>query len=372
MTKGAHRRLLAGVLIAVGVLSASAAQAQVSVVITWHQPDIRSFYLSDFSPTDTGSHPDLFTVGLVNSGGVPVSVELELEIRRETSVLLQARTGAFTLDPGPRLLTNRELPRTEQEYTLKDYEITDTAENLAERTLQTGLLPSGRYTFELRAFAGGTQSLLGSGNHVITVSNPSRVDLIAPGSSFGATLPVVATLNPQFFWTSDALEPGTTAAGQPTLLAARFRLRVVKVDDASSGEEAIQRFPVWEQIAEGRTNEFYPSSVQAIPLEPGATYAWQVERLVVTSGGTREIESDIYWFQIEDPGAGVFGAGVDQEVQNMMEQISDLQGMGDQLKGYQPAGQVLVDGVPVNTNALKELLARIVQGQVQVTSIIIR
>jgi hypothetical protein len=116
----------------------------------------------------------------------------------------------------------------------------------------------------------------------------------------------------------------------------------------------------------------YPSSVEAIQLEAGASYAWQIIRYVETSSGTVDIESPIFWFKMEDPAAGVVGASVDEEVDQMIDQIQEMQGVGDQLEGYQPTGQVIVDGQPMNLNALRNLLEQILNGQLQVGTIIIR
>lgn len=195
------------------------------------------------------------------------------------------------------------------------------------------------------------------------MSNPTRVDLVGPGDEFGQTLPIVATSTPQFFWSTDA-----SAIGINT----RFQIRVVKVEAASSAEEAMSAFAVWEDEIDNQMTAIYPSSVEAIQLEAGASYAWQVKRYVETSSGTAEIESTIFWFKIEDPAAGVIGASVDEEVDQMIDQIQEMQGVGDQLAGFQPTGQVIVDGQPMNLNALRNLLEQVLSGQIQIVTIIIR
>ena len=61
-----------------------------------------------------------------------------------------------------------------------------------------------------------------------------------------------------------------------------------------------------------------------------------------------------------------------QEVDQMIEQIQEMQGVSDQLEGYRPTGQVIVDGQPMNLNALRNLLEQVLNGQLQIITIIIR
>lgn len=364
--RATRRRHLLGLVAAVLVLWPAVAGAQVSVLFTWNQPDIQSFYLSDFDPSDTAVHPDLFTLQILNSTGLDQVVYLRFYILAGpggATQLVTASTDPFTLGAGGLMVTNRDLSQVGQDYTLSDYDVdTDAAEEIVNQLLETGVLPSDTYTFRIEVYS-EVGALMGSGEYALVVSNPSRVDLFGPGGEFGGTLPVIATSNPQFFWSSDAMGGAAST---------RFNLKVVRVDDATSGEEAIDGFAVWQTAITDQTTTIYPASVEAIPLEAGSSYAWQVTRIVGTSGGEREIESEIFWFKLEDPAGGVFGASVDEEVTAMMDQIMTLQGVGTELEGFTPLGTVLVDGRPVNINGLRELLKRVLSGEIQVTSIIIR
>ncbi len=359
------------------LLAAPAARGQVSVVFTWHQPDMQSFYLANFfdlaqESVDTGQHPDLFTIQLVNttSPPVPVNVSARITLRVESlniDELAWVQTRLFELGTAGIVLNNRQLSEEGQPWTVdgeKSGYDEDAAEDLSDTILQTGLLPSDTYTFRIQIFNEYDQPIPGAAtSYSLIVSNPSRVDLIAPGAEFGTTLPVVATATPQFFWTTDA-----SAAG----LTKRYLIRVVKVEDSSSAEEVMQGFANWEAVVENKTTEIYPSSADAMPLEPGVAYAWQVIRRIITSGGQVELESPIFWFKMEDQSAGVIGATVDEQVAQMINQIQEIQGVGTELGGFVPTGQVLIDGRPVDLNALKSLLEQILNGQIQVGSIVIR
>lgn len=371
-------RCLAAGFAAALLLIPSTGQAQVSMVFTWHQPDMQTFYLADFynlaqESVDPNQLPDLFTVTFINTYSEPVPVALRVKLRVENLNVLSGdieelavlQTNYADIEPGQTPITNRDIATESHDFSvnedLSDYD-EDAAEQLEDYILQTGLMPSGTYIFdvELLDFSGAviqTQSI------VRYVSNPTRVDLVGPGDEFGSTLPVVASSTPQFFWSTDASAADITT---------RFLVRVVKVEGGVTAEEAMQGYAVWEAGVENQTTAIYPSSVEAIPLEPSATYAWQVKRLVETSSGTQELESQIFWFKMEDPESGAVGANVDDEVSQMIDQILDIQGVSGELEGFVPTGQVMIDGQPVDLNALRELLELVLSGQLQITSIIIR
>ena len=366
MRAGARHRLVSLLVLGVGIWPALAS-GQAAVFITWNQPDIQTFYLSDFDPSDTSAHPDLFTVTITNTAGLDQTIFLRFFIFSGAGAaleILSAKSNDFVLAPGGLVVSNRELSNVDRPFGLADYSVnTETAEAITDKLLETGLLPSDIYTFRIEVYNSATAGLLSSAEHAVVVSNPTRVDLVGPGAQFGGTLPVVAIPTPQFFWSTDALDP---------LLTARFLIKVVRLQESASAEEAIQGFAVWEAEVTDQTTAIYPSSVEAIALEPGATYAWQIKRLIDTSGGIREIESEIFWFKMEDEASGIVGAGVDEEVDAMIDQIMSLQGLSQELEGFQPTGQVLVDGRPVSLNALRSLLERVLAGTIQIATIIIR
>ncbi len=375
------RWCLACGLVAALLLLPSQGRAQVSVNFIWHQPDMQTFYVADFidlaqESIDTSMMSDLFTVVITNTTVTARNVSLKVTLRIENLAALQlsgntlawAQSLPFTLEASEVLqVSNRDLGQEGSRFSIdsgKSGFDETTGEALQDLILQTGLLPSGTFVFDVAIHDEFDQPIPGASfSHSIIVSNPSRVDLVGPGTEFGGSLLVIATETPQFFWSPDAVASGLTS---------RFRIRVVKVEGATSAEEAMQGYATWEKIVENQTTEIYPSSVEAIALEAGQTYAWQVERLVETSSGTHELQSDIFWFKLEDPSAGVVGAGIEEEVSTMVERIQELQGISSELEGYQPTGMVLVDGKPTDLNALRNLLEQVLSGQIQIATIIIR
>lgn len=373
------RWCLASTAVAALCLWPSSGRAQVTLNFIWHNPDMQSFYLSDFpgigeGTVDVSQHPDIFTIVLRNVSTETKEVTVRVSFRVGSAVaneIAWIETIPITLNAGEVLsVTNRELGREGSRFATGDSDYDEEAtETLQDAILQSGLLPSDTYYFTIEVLNEVGILIPGaSALHVLWVSNPTRVDLVGPGSQFGGQLPVIATDTPQFFWSTDAITDVITAGR----VSARFQIRVVKVEGASTAEEAMQGFAVWEKIVENQTTEIYPSSVEAMALEVGETYAWQIVRQVETSGGIRGIESDIFWFKMEDPTSGIIGAGIEEEVSQMLNQILELQGVTGELEGYQPTGQVLVDGRPVDLNSLRNLLEQVLSGQLQIATIIIR
>lgn len=365
-------------LVAALLLLPSQGRAQVSVNIILHQPYMQTFYVADFmdlarESIDTSMMSDLFTVVIHNTPVTAREVSLKVTLRIENLATLQlggstlawAQSQPFTIEASEMLqISNRDLGQEGSRFSIdsakSDFD-QETGEMLQDLILQTGLLPSCTFIFDV-TIHDEFEVEIAFDTRSIIVSNPSRVDLVGPGTEFGGSLPVIATDTPQFFWSTDAFASGFS----------RFRIRVVKVEGAASAEEAMQGYATWEKIVEDQTTEIYPSSVEAIALEAGQTYAWQVERLVETSSGIHELQSDIFWFKLEDPSAGVIGAGVEEEVSTMIAMILDLQGLSSELEGYQPTGMVLVDGRPTDLNTLRNLFEQVLSGQIQIATIIIR
>ena len=142
----------------------------------------------------------------------------------------------------------------------------------------------------------------------------------------------------------------------------------VKVNGAGSAVEALQAgYPAWAATVAG-TSAFYPASVEALRLEPGATYAWQVTREVRSSGGTELVESPIYWFRVG--GAGPPGATAGALALRFAALLRALGLTG--LDGFTPVGATLEDGRPLPLDKLEELLTAIVAGEVAVLSVRVR
>jgi len=355
-------------LIACAALAASPATARVQVTLRPLAPP-EAFFVADLLPGSSGARPDLIGITLVSSTttgaadragaasvqGAGPTISLELIVARESpspAQIFRGTTDPFVLSQPVRHVTLRELASRGRDVSITDFTVNDDA--LGGPGGRSGRLPAGSYLF--RVIVHDTQGGVEDSDELhITFSSASRVELLSPGAPADVAPPVVLGPTPRFLWSGG--DPG-----------ARYRLRVVKVDDAGSPVEAVQSgFPSWEAAVTG-TSAFYPASVEALRLEPGATYAWQVTREVPTSGGTELVESPIYWFRVG--GAGVPGSGggtLDLRFAALLRAL----GLSE-LAGFTPVSATLDDGRVIPLDRLEALLTAIQAGEVAVLSVRVR
>ena len=351
-------------------LVAGAPQAEGQIIsATWLYP-VESINFSDFDPFSPGQQPDLFSLDIVGGAGESRALWIRVSMVRPNNVtIFTGWSNAVMLSGAATRLTNRQLASTSHPFAIKNQEDFDVAE-LYDGLTGTGRFPAGTYRFEFRLCENPTPDSceIFTGTSAVLVrdlANPTRVDLLGPGRPFGEPPPVVASPSPRFLWTTDSGLIGGIG---------EYRLRVARLDDAGSGEEAIRGFAVWETVT-NQTSAVYPGSAQAVPLAAGAAYVWQVTRQVRTSGGVELLESPIYWFRMSAAVAGggqAGGSGVDESPSRQISQLAELLGLGQQLEGVDPQGTVLVDGVPTSLEALQDLLRRIISGEATVQSITVR
>lgn len=328
--------------------ASSSAQAQVSIR---RLAPVEAIFLADLLPGSPGTRSDLLGITLVSQGSGPVVLEVEVARENPSPVeIFRGTTDPFTLQGGVRHLTSRDLAASDGDFAITDYTVNDDV--LDDPGLRSGRLPAGTYLFTVtvRSQAG---AVLDSDELRITLGGASRVDLLSPGAPGDAgPPPIVPGPTPRFLWSSDGESSG-----------ARYRLRVVRVDGEGSAVEAVQAgFPVWETVTPG-TSALYPASVQALRLEPGGTYAWQVTRELGTSGGAEPVESPIYWFRID--GTGAAAGAADPGFAILLRAL----GLSPELDGFTPVGARLQDGRVIPLAELEALLAAIAAGEIPVLSV---
>lgn len=345
-------RALAALMVASGWtgLAPAPASAQVQVTIRRLAP-VEAIYLADLLPGSPGTRPDLLGVTLVSQGAASVVLEVKVEREDPSPVeIFRGTTDPFALQAGVRHLTARDLATDGGELAITDYTVNDDA--LSDPGVRSGRLPAGTYVFTVTARSpqGGE---LDADELRITLGSAARVDLLTPGAPADAGAPpLVPGPTPRFLWSAD---------GESS--AARYRLRVVRVDGEGSAIEAVQGgFPVWETVT-STTSAFYPASAQAIPLERGGTYAWQVTREVGTAGGDELVESPIYWFRMDGAGGGTDAA--DPRFAILLRAL----GLSPELDGFTPVGARLSDGRVIPLPELEALLAAIAAGEIPVLSV---
>lgn len=329
------------------------AQAQVAIRLL---APVEALYLADLLPGSASLRPDLLGITLVGQGESR-PVVLEVAVAREEPGAVEIFRG--TTDPfvvqGSVHLTSRDLASAGGDFAITEYTVNEDA--LDDAGVRSGRLSAGTYLFTvtLRTREG---AVLDRDELRITVSSAARVDLLSPGAPADAgPPPTVPGPTPRFLWSSDESP------------AARYRLRVVRVEGGESPVEAVQAgFPVWETVTSA-TSALYPASVQALPLEAGATYAWQVTRELGTSGGDEPVESPIYWFRVDAAGAaGGAGGALDLRFAALLRAL----GLSPELDGFVPVSATLEDGRVLPLQTLEELLAAIAAGEIAVLSVRVR
>jgi hypothetical protein len=347
------------------VLAIAPARAQVQVSLRPLAPP-EAFYLADLLPGASAARPDLLSITLV--AGVPTgylasvaragqSISLELILARESPApaeIFRGTTNPFELTQPVLHLTTRDLVTRGGATAITDFHVNQEA--LSGTGGRAGRLPAGDYlvTVNVRDANG---NLVDSDELRLSLTSASRVELLSPGAPADLPPPEVMGPTPRFLWSA--------VGGAPD---ARYRLRVVRVDEGGSAVEALQSgFPAWDAVVQG-TSAFYPASAQALRLQPGATYAWQVNRLVASSGGEEVVESPIYWFRVGGPG------GVDNTPGGLgLRWAALLRALGlAGLEGFTPVGATLDDGRVLPLDRLEALLAAIEAGEVAVLSVQVR
>lgn len=358
---GPYRAALGGLV--AGLLLAAPADGQVRVGLGWLSP-AEVMFISDFNPYGTGRQPDLMGITLQSGSAGDQSVVLELSIHMvqpQSLMVFRGRTDPFLLDRPVRTLTNRDMATPGLDVSIRDFEVGRRAEEMGTRMVQTGRFPAGLYRFELEVRS--PQGIVyDRGELLRELTNPTRVELVAPGRPFGETPPVVTSPSPRFLWGTD---------GDQFLGGAEYRIRVVPVDDDASPEAAMQGFAAWEAVV-GATTALYPGSSEAIRLESGGLYAWQVTRRVRTSAGIEELESPIYWFRMSGRAATVLGSGSRDLVIAQLRRLAERTGVEDELGDFEPVGAVTLGGETVSNEDLLRLLRALLDGTVPLGSITVR
>lgn len=337
---------------------AGSASAQVQVSIKTLYP-VETIYIADVTPNNASAHPDIFDITLINGSTGNQTVVLQLSVARiqpTRAEIFQGTTNPFVLNVPVRHITNREL-FGHGDAGITDYSIaTDAIADIRDQVLQTGRLPAGSYLFaaDVRTPQGVA---LGHGELRIDIGNPTRVDLLSPGRRFGESPPTEQPTGLRFLWTSD----GSAAGSQ-------YRLRVVRVETATSDDEAMQGNASWETTTPA-TSEVYPASAVALRLEPRATYAWQVTREISSSSGVERVKSPVFWFRVGGPGSQTAGGGVDETVRLRVEELLKKLGLSSELNGFHPVSAMLADGRVLSFETLDALIAAIQSGQVPLASI---
>ena len=245
------------------------------------------------------------------------------------------------------------------------------ADAILQSIITTGRIADGEYTFLVNILSDNNQ-ILASDSKTILVQSPVSITLESPAGALSDTLDnVVYNTFPIFQWFSQMCNGCNTF----------IRVAPFNSELHSSMEDAMedQRVLPFDQTEEwyeiDNVNSFqYPFS-GAYPLEEGSVYCWQVMNTMPTTSGTEEMTSTIAAFKIGESG--------NIEMQEMTsspllmslkqalgdDQFNAYFGSGNELQGFNPTGQVEVNGVTVDESSLNYILNQISSNAIQIQSI---
>lgn len=367
-------------------LLASASTLNIRAHLVQHS--IQVFFLSDFNFTGaSGNSPLIFELHLSNLVGTSRQAELKMTIiSGRYGELAQGTTNPFVLQPFENIyLTNQNLFLNSQRFSFRDYSIESAVDELKDKILASGRLPEDIYTFkfELCDYPRPANPDCAEDFIEIDVTNPTTIDLIAPGSRVDEdVLPQIYSSLPLFRWESNAELFKITVAEKMTgfhdnaapeeIMNDRIRMekfvRIVPgLGGATVGADTI--VTSWNFLQ-------YPSS-GVFPLERGKTYYWQIIAYITAPGGTVELPSEIWGFRLA-AGAADLLAPEQQQVLDYLISIlgqdflESFQAYGGDLEGYVPSGVVLKNGQVLSKEALFALIKRFRDGEITLVSVYIQ
>ena len=245
------------------------------------------------------------------------------------------------------------------------------AEVIMQSVMTTGKIADGEYTFEVNILSANDQ-VLQSDSKTILVQSPVAISLESPAGTLSDTLDnTVYTTFPIFQWFSQICNGCNTF-----IRVAQFNSQThSSMEDAMEDQRVLpfDQTVDWYQI--DNINSFqYPFS-GAYPLEEGNVYCWQVMITMPTTSGPEEMVSTIASFKIGEPGNiesnEMMSNPLLMALQQLLgdEQYNTLFGSGSELQGFNPTGQVDVNGITVDESTINNLLNQIMNNNYQIQSV---
>lgn len=347
----------------------------VTISATPYTSDVQTFMLSDFNFSGRGtSASELFILTIINQTAQPQQCELMLDIYSQNyGTLAAGHTRPFVLEGNEMLrVTNQNLFSEAQQFSLQDYQIESVGNDLKSTLLATGRLPADTYIFYFQLLS-ADGAMLGETEIRFVITNPNTLDLLAPGDiASSAEEGLVYTPFPLFRWESNI---------------STFRLTIAEqlpdAQDGLSPEEVMQQRVIFERTLTVEKNniatstdfpqgEIIPTTLfqypvgGAFPLEAGKTYYWQLVGLVRSSGAPLEIPSEIWKFKIVGTGSAQILTPLQQQILNFVREMDEsLLKPGGALHGYIPTETVTKNGVILKDDRIIDLLAKIVDGEIE-------
>ncbi len=326
-------------------------------ILVYDAEKLQTLYFSDLDLLQDQLAEELFEVRLtkISANGYD-DCTMFIEIFRNDELITRSQSEKFNIPADPAgttyQTTNSELlnnnfffnpadPHTQVRF--QGVTIEDAATDLQQDILASGKLPVGIYKILLRIESPSGDKIALQEEILIRASNPSYVQLIAPGNMYGSGEPAeVYNQYPLFQWNGNGVEYVVSVYEKKALM--------------QSLDDILNSTPDWQSE---RVSEFslqYPQAGPGvIPLSFGKTYYWLVTMYVATSSGDEAIRSEIWQFRLVDP-ANVDDAHGLEAKKDVIQFLRDLIGdqaeeVANELDGY-TLRTILVNGESVSLEAL--------------------
>ncbi len=378
-------------ILTLGILQPVKAQ---SITLTGDIYEYATYYVNSFDLNTGATNVQIFRYQL-ESDQYPIPVKIwfrasmlspSLGITAATTII-EIETGVFSLQ-APLILDNRDIssetsiiydmgsPPNQIELTgrvIKSLNPTK-LDAILQSVLTTGRIADGEYTFEIQVQDenGEPYGDEASRAKTIIVQSPVSINLETPGGVLTDTLDNLIYSNfPIFQWFSQSCN------------GCNSFIRVAQYNSGvhSSLEDALEDQRVlpfnqsdnWHPIDNVNSYQ-YPFS-GAYPLEPGNVYAWQIMITLPTTSGFEEMASSIFAFKIGIAGTVETANSISSPLLMTLQQaLGDDQynaffGSGNELQGYNPSGQLLINGVNVDEASVNYILNQFLSNNYQINSI---
>lgn len=376
------------VILTLGILQPVKAQ---SITLSGDIYEYATYYVNSFDLNTGATNVQIFRYQL-ESDQYPIPVKIwfrasmvspSLGITAATTII-EIETGVFSLQ-APFILDNRDIssetsiiydmgsPPNQIELTGQVIESLNPtqADAILQSVVTTGRIADGEYTFEIQ-IRSESDLIYVSDLKTILVQSPVSINLETPGGVLADTLDNLIYSNfPIFQWFSQSCN------------GCNSFIRVAQYNSGvhSSLEDALEDQRVlpfnqsdnWHPIDNVNSYQ-YPFS-GAYPLEPGNVYAWQIMITLPTTSGSEEMASSIFAFKIGIAGTVETANSISSPLLMTLQQaLGDDQynaffGSGNELQGYNPSGQLLINGVNVDEASVNYILNQFLSNNYQINSI---
>ena len=341
------------------IVFASRTSSQVQMTVT-HVP-VDQLAIGDIDVEHFSNQNEFFKITITTDtiGGSPLSqmVSLKFSTDIQLSDAYYENAVSFATNPflvsGKKEFSNREIGRNSSIQTKPgSFEYSSEARNKIQNVaLSTGKMPAGTYTIKLD-LADSTDNIVASTSFNIVLRNLTRVNLLSPQDNSEST-----TLFPFFQWSfeGDSVEVSVYE----------------KLPYQTSNEEAAQGIPHLVRhsgdvdLPFGARTFQYPSQ-NVRSLEEGKTYVWKVRGFSQSLGGTNDVNSEIWSFNIPSQ-QNRATSGNDSTLITSSQQAMDLLQLFSDLSpellallqsgNLQPTGVFVVDGVTITAEELRQILS---------------